>query len=159
MTEYQIQPNSRKCSVTGRDLLPGEKFYSALVVDGGELVRKDFSAAAWPGPPPAALGFWSGKVPPVQESARPRIDDDLLEECFHRLEGQTDPGKINFRYVVTLLLVRRKRLQMDLGQSPAGKLCVRCLHTGQDYLVDDPKLNEEEMAQVQEEVFRVLGWN
>ena len=27
--EYQIQPNSRKCAVTGRELQPGERFFSA----------------------------------------------------------------------------------------------------------------------------------
>lgn len=159
MMDYQIAPNSRKCTVTGRDLNQGDRFFSALVEESGRLVRKDYSAEAWTGPPTGALGFWCGKVPPPDDPGKPRIDEDLLEECFHRLEGQTDPSRLNFRYVVTLLLVRRKRFRMELADSPPGQLCVRCLRTEQKHMIDDPKLSEEEIAQVQEEVFRVLGWS
>ena len=35
MTEYQIQANSRRCVLTGRELLPGEKFYSVLLDEAG----------------------------------------------------------------------------------------------------------------------------
>src|SRR5262252_582746 len=100
MTEYQIQPHTRRCAVTGRDLQPGERFYTALVTEGDRLVRKDYSSQAWQGPPPEAFGFWSGRVPPPDEAKRPRIDDDLLADCFHRLEGQEEPARVSFRYVV-----------------------------------------------------------
>ena len=49
--------------------------------------------------------------PPPDDNRKPRFDDDLLEECFYRLDGQTDPSRVNFRYVVALLLIRRKRLK------------------------------------------------
>src|SRR6266571_4246448 len=106
--EYQIQPNTRRCAVSGRELQPGERYYAALLEEGAELVRRDYSAEAWQGPPAGAFSFWAGRVPPQDEKARPQFDDDLLEECFQRLEGQTDPDRVNFRYVVALLLLRRK---------------------------------------------------
>jgi hypothetical protein len=160
-TEYEIQPNTRQCAVTGRPLQVGERFYTALLEEGDHFVRKDFCNEAWQGPPPEAFGFWTGHVPPPEGNQRPRFDDDLLEECFHRLEGQTDPGRVNFRYVVALLLIRRKRLKFEQTIKDAGaeKICVRCSRTGEKYQVANPGLNEEEMAEVQEEVFKVLGWN
>ena len=100
--EYQVQPNSRRCAVTGRELQPGERFFSALVEEGHQVLRRDFSMEAWQGPPNGAFSFWTGRVPTTLEKAKPRFDDDLLEECFHRLEGQTEPGRLNFRYVVAL---------------------------------------------------------
>src|SRR5438309_1207000 len=102
MTDYQIQPPSRRCAVTGRELQPGEKFFTALLEEGTKFVRRDYSSAAWQGPPPQAFSFWCGRVPAREESKRPPIDDEMLVDCFHRLEGQTEPGRINFRFVVAL---------------------------------------------------------
>src|SRR5437773_3262646 len=31
MTDYHIQPNTRRCAVTGRELPPGTRFYSVLL--------------------------------------------------------------------------------------------------------------------------------
>jgi hypothetical protein len=160
-TDYQIQPNSRRCAVTGRELQPGERYYSALVEEGTQLLRRDFCQEAWTGPPPGAFSFWTGRVPPPDDKAKPRIDDDLLEECFNRLDGQTEPGRINFRYVVALLLIRRKRLRFEQTVSAAGveSLLVRSCRDGTTHTVVNPRLTEEEMRTVQDEVFQVLGWS
>ena len=99
-------------------------------------------------------GFWQYSEP------RTPIDDDLLVECFHRLDGATDPDRVQFRYVVALLLMRRKRFRFeDVTRDAAGEaLLLRDTRTGERYAVADPGLTEEAMAAVQDEVFRVLGW-
>lgn len=160
MTEYQIQEITRRCSVSGRDLQPGERFYSVLVDEGGKLIRKDFSEEAWQGPPNGTFGFWAGKVPPRDERRKLRIDDDMLFDCFRRLSGETEPAKINFRYVVALLLMRRKRFKFEEAKHADGHevLVVRCTRSRETYDVVNPRLNDAEMAAVQEEVFKVLGW-
>jgi hypothetical protein len=160
MTEYQIQANTRRCYVTGRELQPGEKFYSVLFDQGGQFVRQDYSQENWPGTPEGAFSFWTGKVPPLDGPRRPQFDDDLLLDCFNRLEGQTEPDRVNFRYVLTLLLMRRKRLKFEEAKMSGDleTLWLRCPRTGTQYQVLNPGLTEEEMAAVQEEVFKVLGW-
>ncbi len=160
MIDYQIQPNTRRCAVTGRDLAPGEKFYSVLLDEGGTFIRQDFSREAWQGAPESAFSFWSGRVPAPETARRPRIDDDLLADCFHRLEGQTEPGRISFRYVVALLLMHRRRFKFEEARSEDGHeiLVLRCTRTGAEHEVVNPGLTEEEMTTVQEEVFKVLGW-
>jgi hypothetical protein len=158
--DYQIQPNSRRCAVTGRELQVGERFFSALVEEERKFVRKDYCKEAWQGPPQGAVSFWTGRVLAANEKAKPRFDDDLLEDCFQRLEGQTEPGRINFRYVVALLLMRRRRFRFEnsVVESGVEKMLLRCLRTGARLEVVNPRLSDEEMAQVQEEVFNVLGW-
>jgi len=160
MTDYQIQPNTRHCAVSGRELRPGEKFYSVLLQDGGKLVRHDYSAEAWHGPPEGAFSFWSGRVPAAEQSRKLRIDDDLLADCFQRLEGQTEPAQVNFRYVVALLLMRRKRFKFEEARVEEEQeiLRMRCTRTGTQYDLVNPRLTEEEMMAVQDEVFKVLGW-
>jgi hypothetical protein len=160
MTDYQIQPVTRRCAATGRELRTGEKFYTALLDEGGKFIRQDFSAEAWQGPPEGAFSFWMGRVPAADESQRPRIDEDLLFDCFQRLEGQKEPEKINFRYVVALLLMRRKRFKFEEARTADGqeRLCLRCVKTRNTYEVVNPGLSEEQMVDVQQEVFKVLGW-
>jgi hypothetical protein len=160
MIDYQIQPNTRRCFVTGRDLQPGEKFYSVLLDEAGQLVRHDYSADVWQGPPEDAFSFWAGKVPAADQNKRPRIDDEMLLECFGRLEGQDDPSRVNFRYVVALLLMRRKRLKFVAARTEAGAevLRLRDARTGAEHDVANPGLSDTEMASVQEEVLKVLGW-
>ena len=160
MTEYQIQENTRRCAVTGRELKPGDPFYAVLIDEGARFVRKDYSAVAWQGPPAGCFSFWAGRVPAQDDKHRPRIDDDLLLDCFGRLEGQTEPGRVHFRYVVALLLMRRKRFKFEEARTEGGQevLCLRCTRTRAQYQVVNPRLTETEMAAVQEEVFKVLGW-
>lgn len=161
MTEYQIQPHTRRCVATGRELQAGERYYTALLEEGDQFVRQDYSKEAWQGPPPGAFSFWMGNVPPPDQALKPRFDDDLLEECFQRLEGQLEPSRVNFRYVVALLLIRRKRLRFEqtVEENGVEKLEVSDIRTGDRILVVNPQLTDEQIADVQNEVFRVLGWS
>jgi hypothetical protein len=160
MIDYQIQPNTCRCFLTGRELQPGEKFYSVLLEEGGQFVRHDYGGDVWQGPPEGAFSFWAGKVPAPDQNKRPRIDDEMLLECFTRLEGQNDPSRVNFRYVVALLLMRRKRLKFDSARTLDGLevLRLRDARGGAEHEVVNPGLTEEEMASVQEDVLKVLGW-
>jgi hypothetical protein len=161
MIDYQLQSPTRQCATTGRELRPGEKYITALLDEGGRFIRRDFAPDAWAGPPENAIGHWAARVPHAGEAAkRPPIDDDMLAECFHRLDGAVDTDRVQFRYVVALLLMRRKRFKFeDVTKDAAGEtLLLRDTRTGDKLAVADPGLTPEAMATVQDEVFRVLGW-
>jgi hypothetical protein len=161
MTDYQIQAPTRRCAVSGRELRPGEKYVTALLDEGGRFVRRDFAPDAWTSPPDNAIGHWVARVPLAGEAPkRAPIDDDMLDECFHRLDGADDPSRVQYRYVDALLLMRRKRFKFeDVTKDAAGEtLLLRDTRTGDRYAVADPGLTDEAMAAVQDEVFRVLGW-
>lgn len=160
MIDYQIQPSTRRCSASGRELRPGECYYSVLLEENGKFVRKDFSVEAWRGAPEGAFSFWMGRLAEPQGKRRPPIDDEMLMECFQRLEGQLEPSRIRFRYVVGLLLMRRRRLRFEETQQdgPQEVLCLRCTRTGARHAVVNPGLTDEELATVQEDVFQALGW-
>ena len=159
ITDYQIQPHTRRCSVTGRELRPGERFYTALFDEVGKFLRRDYAGDAWQGPTEGAFSFWAGKVP-ADEARKPRIDDELLMDCFRRLEGDLAPDRVSFRYVVVLLLMRRKRLKFEEARIEDGQeiLRLRDARTREVYQVVNPRLTDEQMEAVQDEVFKVLGW-
>jgi hypothetical protein len=161
MTEYHIQPPTRRCSATGRELRAGERFFTALVETGSHFERRDYAPEAWAGPPPGAFSHWFGKVPATLEHQKPRFDDELLEDCFARLDDPLDPARINFRYVLALLLIRRKRLRFAESRHEAGQewMVLTCPRSGQRHEIVNPRLDDDQMKQVQDEVFQVLGWN
>src|SRR5262245_33341734 len=113
MTPYQIHGPARLCSVTGRELNAGEKIYSVLLDEAGQFVRKDYAADSWTGPPADAIAWWSGRIPASDRPRRPTINDDLLLDCFAHLGEATEPAQRSFRYVVSLLLMRKKRFKFE----------------------------------------------
>jgi len=162
MTEYDIQGPTRMCAASGRELKPGDRFFAMLAESAGKLVRTDYAADAWPGPPTGAVAYWSGKVPLAGQKPRKAVvNDELLLDCFDRLKGSTDPDGLNFRYVATLLLMRRKRFKFeDAIRDDQGRdvMIVRDQRGGAIHHVVDPRLTDEQVTTVQAEVFRVLGW-
>jgi hypothetical protein len=176
--DYQIQTNTRRCALSGRTLEPGDRFFSVLLDTGGNLERRDYCADVWSGPPAEAFSFWSGRIAAPEAKRLPPIDTELLLDCFLRLAGQDDPERIRFRYIVALLLIRRRKLRLmdseashGLGVKGQGQgvsnepsdgqsmITVRNPEGGEIYKVIDPKLSAEEMTAVQDEVYRLLGWN
>ena len=75
-------------------------------------------------------------------------------------EGQPEPSRLNFRYVVALLLMRRKRFKFEEVRTEDDQevLYLRCTRTRNQYQVVNPRLTDEEVNAVQEEVFKILGW-
>jgi hypothetical protein len=162
MTEYEIQGPTRVCAATGRELKPGEPYHAVLAEQDGKFVRTDFAADAWPGAPPDALAHWSGRVPTDDKPRRPVVNDEALLACFDRLKETTEADGLNFRYVAALLLMRRKRFRFeDVARDEAGRdvLFLKDVRAGTVHQVVDPRLNEDQITAVQDEVFRVLGWD
>jgi hypothetical protein len=160
MLDYHVQPHTRRCVASGRELQAGEKYFSALVEEKGKLVRKDYSSEGWQGPPAGAFGFWTGRVPAKDQARKLRIDADRLLDCFQRLDGNRFAEQAPFRYVLALLLIRAKRLQI-LDTRIDGEreiLRLRCVRGGTQYDVVNPQLTTDELAAVQEQVLQIVGW-
>jgi hypothetical protein len=161
MTEYPSPSGTRFCAASGRQLRAGEQYFGVVAIKDDRFVRQDYSPEAWTGAPADAFGYWVGRVPDAGMSARPPMDDDMLLECFQRLEGATEPAKVQFRYVVGLLLMRRKRLRFEevVKEESSETLLLRDVRSGAKVRLADPALTDEQMKAVQDEVVQVLGWN
>ena len=118
MVEYDIQRCTRRCQATGRDLAPGEVVYSALVEVGGNITRQDFSAQAWQGPPEDALGWWKGIIADASSKRVHWAPNDVMLHYFEQLDG--NPAKEDVRYVLALLLVRRRIVRVESTERDAA---------------------------------------
>lgn len=112
--DYEVQRSTKHCATTGREFGPGEEFYSALIAEGAELKRADYSAEAWQGPPPGTIGWWKSQVPDHKAARAYWAPNDILLNFFDELAGQ--PDKQDMRYVLALLLVRRRVMRLEEEQ-------------------------------------------
>ncbi|CAN5569969.1 hypothetical protein BH11PLA2_BH11PLA2_36200 [soil metagenome] len=160
MADFEVAAPSRQCAVSGRELKPGERITSVLTDENGTFVRRDYAVEAWPGPPEQAVAYWSGVVPDSGKPRKPVYNDDLLLDLFRHLAESDDPQRVNFRYVVALLLMRRKRLKFEDVKRTDGPdvLILRDAKAGTRHEVQDPRLSDDAVAAVQDEVFSALGW-
>lgn len=109
--DYEIERFTRHCAVTGRTLAEGEEFYSVLVSEGGQVRRRDFSAAAWQGPPAEAIGWWKSRVPTRQAHSARLAPGEVLFNLLQQLEGAA--GQEELRYLLALWLVRRRVVRLE----------------------------------------------
>ncbi|MEX2092293.1 MAG: hypothetical protein WD971_06430 [Pirellulales bacterium] len=118
--DFEIQRSTRRCAATDRALEPGEVCYSVLEVRGADIVRKDYAASAWSGPPAESFGWWKSRVPEPHAKKIKLAPNDVLLELFDHLAER--PENEDMRYVLALLLVRRRVLRLDGPALPAAKL-------------------------------------
>lgn len=119
---WRIARSSRVCAQTGVAIEPGSPFYSALVERDDSFERLDFSAEAWPGVDRGDFfSYWKNKGAAEASDKPPPVDYDRLLAFFDGLEGAEEPGKRLLRYVLALVLARRRRLRLDdMSRSDAG---------------------------------------
>jgi len=157
MAEYEIQRFTRHCAVTGRELAPSEEFYSVLTAEGAELVRRDYSAAAWQGPPERAIGWWKSQVPGPDAKRLHWAPNEVMLDFFEQLQQQ--PGREDVHYVLALLLLRRRVFRMEREDRDAqGRqlLVVYCPRRETSYQVPVAEPEEARIQQIQDELTRLL---
>ncbi len=156
--DYSFRQVGRTCAATGAALTPGSICRSALVERDGRLERRDFSAAAWTGPPEGALGHWRCRVPlPAVAKTRVFTADELLAE-FERLEDAGHEQVRKLRYVLALLLLQKRRLELDdtRSEDDADYLVLVGTKGEGPFEVRDEKLPPDEIAAVQRELTAAL---
>jgi Asp-tRNA(Asn)/Glu-tRNA(Gln) amidotransferase C subunit len=155
--EYEFQRCTRRCAATGREFAPGETFYSALFEEGTELVRKDFAAESWQGPPEGTLGWWKSQMPSPNDKRMHWAPNDVMLQFFEQLAEQ--PDKQDMRYVLALLLVRRRVLREDepeLDEQGRQVLVLYCPRRDATYKVPTAIPTEARINEIQEELAKLL---
>ncbi len=161
MVEYDIQRCTRKCAATNRELMPGETVYSVLVTEGAHIVRRDYSAEGWQGAPEKSLGWWKSTVEGSGTRKLHWAPHEVILHYFEQLEN--DPTKADLRYVLALLMVRRRIARPDGTETDAaGKetLKIFCPRNETEYrvLVALPATGERAEA-IQQELAQLLETN
>jgi hypothetical protein len=155
--EYEIERSAKSCTETGREFVPGEEFFSALIAAGKDLKRCDYSAEGWHGPPEGAIGWWKSQMPDQQSRRAHWAPNDLLLNFFDELAQQ--PDKQDMRYVLALLLVRRRVMRLEEEQrDDAGqeRLMLYCPRRDTQYEVVSMALGRDRVDEIQQVLVKLL---
>jgi len=115
------------CADSGRPIEPGEAFVATLVeLDTGALQRRDYTQDAWDrgarpthedSSPMLIVGFWRTTMPSKDTPKRQLIAPDELVDLFDQLADATEPARVVFRYVLSLILIRKRLLSYEGSRS------------------------------------------
>jgi hypothetical protein len=112
---YDVQRPTGHCALTGRALTPHEPYIATLIEDGELFRRADVCLEAWQQGrrPDGLFSYWKAVVPESNAKRKVFVDDDVLMDLLRRLADVDDPRKQAFRFVLMLILMRKKLLRYD----------------------------------------------
>jgi hypothetical protein len=161
MQDWNIKNRSDACMATGRPFVEGEIFHAALYREGDGFRRADYSEEAWQAKEgeegtERPFSSWRSRFePPAPPPPEPLPRDDA-EGMLRRLLDSPDPSHANARYLLAVMLERKKVLRHR--PSPDASLLVyEHASTGETLVIPDPGLSLSDLAAVQEEVSTLLA--
>ena len=159
MSDWDIHRPLGQCCATGQKIEVGQEYYAALVESDEGFQRRDFSVQFWENERPSVYCFWKTRLAEPNQKRAVFIDDQMLTAFFERLASETDPERIAFRFVLALILMRRRRLKYDTTVTDNGAEVWRLRWVGQKDTVDvvNPHLDEQQIAQLSQQIGQVLN--
>lgn len=175
---YDVDRPTGQCTFTARRLEPGETYMATLVeideptgaatdgsaVAGAGFRRLDVSMQAWQtGQRPDGLfGYWKTVVPEPNQKKKIFVDDDVLMNLFDRLADNDQPQRRAFRFVLGLILMRKRLLRYEGSTKRtiegAEQQWWQLIPKGASEAVDvlNPQLDEPQIQQVTDQLGEIL---
>ena len=130
------------------------------------FARVDFCEKCWaegkrPLSPLTMFSFWKTTVPSPEQKKKLLVDDSVLVDVFTRMEGKTEPSETRFRFVLALILMRKRLLKYEgmedktEGAPEVWRMIPR--GTEQPVHVVNPHLTEEQIAEVSQQLSAILA--
>jgi hypothetical protein len=160
--DYDIGRPAGRCAECGKELSPGDEYMAAVREAGEGFDRQDVCLSCWEAKEhgeAGAYGVWRARVPRADEKKRLFVDDEVIIEFFDRLEGAEEPAKVNFRFVLGLVLMRKKLLVYDRMRAEPDGREVWLMHLkGQERQqeVVDPHMDDEKIADVSRQLNQIM---
>ena len=158
MGDWEINKPLGQCYGTGREIEPGEDYFGALVETGEGLQRRDFCVDYWESEKPDVFCYWKTRLPHPNQKKQIFVDDDMILAFFERLEKETEQEKVNFRFVLALILMRKRRLKYDATRLEDDEEIWRLRIAGDKQIVEvvNPHLDEEQIEQLSSQIGQIL---
>ncbi len=156
--QWEVESTTGRCVVTGRALDEGDEFYTVLFEDGESFRRVDYSLDAWDGPPEGAFCHFRTRVPIKEKRKRLLVDNDVLVNFFLRLANEEEPVRLQFRFVLALILMRKRLIRYEGSTTTDGVEVWDIVLTGDRtrHRVVNPRLTDDQIEGVSKQLSAVL---
>jgi hypothetical protein len=161
LSEWQIKSRAHACARTQAPFSEGHAIYTLLFRDDSGFRREDISEEAWHSCQESVqpFSFWKSfyeNPPPPPPEPLPK---ESVETHLRQLIQEDQPEKTNARYILALMLERKKTLkQVDVRETGDERILIyEHVKTGEVFLILDPKLRLDQLDAVQTEVYAFLS--
>ena len=154
--DYRVRPIGGECAGTGLPLTPGAVVRSVLIEMDEDLVRRDFSDDGWAGEPERTLAVWRSVVPtPAAKKAGLDVDEQFAR--FELLAEEDAPHQAPLTYVLSLWLMRRRRVRLEgtISEDGVDRLVVHGTRGEGPFHIRDQQLSAGQVEELQAALFGV----
>lgn len=162
---WSIRSRAHTCAVTQRPFEDGELFHTSVYFDPEEngYVRRDVCAEAWTQEQEQRkpIAAWKTRYQKVLAEAKPEIaPKESVQALLQRFIEEGDPRTENARYILALMLERKRQITQTAEKEVDGAkmLFYENKKTGEIFIVRDPELRLDEIADMQDEVATLLAF-
>ncbi len=159
--EWSINRGSHICFLCERIFPEEEVYLSALYDENNEFLRRDFCIECWDKRDSKnSFSHWKTKISKKPEKVEKYAKTDVFYDLFTKLENEEDLSRVNFRYVLSLYLMRKKVLKLKSSHKSNENeyLVLHNVKKDNDTEVLKPTLNEEEVLAVTDEIGKLINY-
>ncbi|MGA2500431.1 MAG: hypothetical protein ABSH20_22025 [Tepidisphaeraceae bacterium] len=157
---YDVARPAGQCAFCNAAIAPESKFMAALAETPLGFARTDCCLGCWDKFDRAdVVAYWHAVMPRPEQKKKLFVDDTVLCELFERLAEVTEPAKVNFRFVLGLILMRKRLLVYEKTRQQDGRDVWSMRFRGRQDMLDmvDPKLDEQQMRDVSQQLGEILN--
>ena len=158
--EWSINKGSHVCFLCEKTFPEEEVYLSALYDENNEFSRKDFCVECWDKKDNEnSFSYWKTKTLKKPEKVERYARIDVFCDLFNKLEDEKDLSRVNFRYVLSLYLMRKKVLKL-ITTHKSGDNEYLVLHNVKECIdteVLKPRLSKEEVLAVTDEIGKLVN--
>ena len=155
--EFEFKRRSKICSKTDRELGPGEKYFSILFEQEGEVVRSEIAAGEWDGPPEHCISWWQARIPERDPNKFFWAPNDVILDYFESFLN--DEEKQVEQFVLALLLIQKRIFKLtdsEKDEDGVEKIYVSCSRRNSQYEVTVCHPENEEAESIQDDLVELL---
>lgn len=148
------------CAATNEPIAPEEPFIAALRETPAGFERLDIKVSAWESfDRTDIVAYWKMSMPKAEAKKRLLVDDNVLCDLLERLQGVESIEKQCFRFVLALILMRKRLVIYENTRVDDGKeiWTMRLKGKEQSFELIDPKPTDEQIAAVKDQLGQILS--
>lgn len=158
--DWQMPRRSECCVQCERAFEPGQTVLAGLYETAAEYERRDYCEACGAPAEPPPIAIWRTRRPePAASGRRAPFDKEAILACFERLTQPESSAQARLRFVLALLLWRKKMLRLE-GSARRGAAEVwRFIDPKTDvsYEVERRSMDDEQSDRLSTQLERLLA--
>jgi len=158
-TDWQMPRRNESCTACGHAFEIGEDLQAFLYEAPEGYERRDYCNTCSPPDQPQPLGFWRTRRPEPPTKKTQPFDRESIYALFQQLEDAVESEKLRLRFVLALLLWRKKVLKFERSEKRDDSEIwhFRVPRTDDTHSVSRPPLDEDQIERLSAQLEQLLA--